>query len=116
MTILHAEELRDMTPAERQAELEDLDTELLNAQAVKAAGGMPENPGRIKEMRRTIARIKTIQREEGDLEEDIDTTAVEETETRVGGLFGGSADEDEEEAEADEAAAEDDGEAVEEEA
>jgi large subunit ribosomal protein L29 len=67
MTILYPEEIRDMTPAERANELEDLETELLNAQAVKAAGGMPDNPGRIKELRRTIARIKTIQREEGEL-------------------------------------------------
>ena len=66
--ILHPEEVRDMTPAERQAELEDLETELLNERAVQAAGGAPENPGRIGEVRRTIARIKTIQREEGDLE------------------------------------------------
>ncbi|MFT4881239.1 MAG: large subunit ribosomal protein L29 [Salinirussus sp.] len=68
MAILHADEVRDMTPAEREAELEDLETELLNEQAVKAAGGMPESPGRLKELRRTIARVKTIQREEGDLE------------------------------------------------
>jgi large subunit ribosomal protein L29 len=68
MTILHPVEIRDMTPAEREAELEDLETELLNANAVKAAGGMPENPGRIKEFRRAIARIKTIQREEGERE------------------------------------------------
>lgn len=65
--ILHPEELRDMTPAERQAELEEIETELLNARAVKAAGGAPENPGRIGELRRTIARIKTIQTEEGDV-------------------------------------------------
>jgi large subunit ribosomal protein L29 len=68
MTILHPKEIRDMTPAEREAELEQLETELLNAQSVKAAGGMPENPSRIKELRRTIARIKTIRNEEGDLE------------------------------------------------
>jgi len=68
MTILHPVEIRDMTPAEREAELEDLKTELLNAQSMKAAGAQPENPGRIKELRRTIARLKTIQREEGDLE------------------------------------------------
>ena len=68
MTILHPREIRDMTPAEREAELEQLETELLNAQSVKAAGGMPENPSRIKELRRTIARVKTIQREEGDIE------------------------------------------------
>ena len=69
MTILHPEEVRDMTPAEREVELEELETELLNAKAVKAAGGMPENPARIKELRQAIARIKTIQREEGDLAE-----------------------------------------------
>ncbi|MFC7056866.1 50S ribosomal protein L29 [Halovenus salina] len=68
MTVLHAAEIRDMTPAEREVELEDLETELLNAEAVKATGGMPENPARIKELRRAIARIKTIQQEEGDLE------------------------------------------------
>lgn len=68
MTILHPEELRDMTPAEREAELEELQTELLNAKSVQAAGGAPEDPGRIKEIRRAIARIKTIQREEGDIE------------------------------------------------
>lgn len=68
MAILHTQEIRDMTPAERQAELEDLETELLNAKAVQAAGGAPENPGRIGELKRTVARIKTIQREEGDSE------------------------------------------------
>ena len=66
MAILHADEIRDMTPAERQSELEELETELLNANAVQAAGGAPENPGRISELRRTIARIKTIQGEESD--------------------------------------------------
>ncbi|MFT4921766.1 MAG: large subunit ribosomal protein L29 [Haloarculaceae archaeon] len=68
MTILYPDEIRDMTPAERNAELEDLETELLNEEAMKAAGGMPESPGRIRELRKTIARIKTIQREEGDFE------------------------------------------------
>lgn len=71
MTILHTEEIRDMTPTERAAELEELETELLNSKAVQAAGGAPENPGRIKELRRTIARIKTIQKEEGDDVENI---------------------------------------------
>lgn len=69
MAILYTEEIRDMTPPERQAELEELETELLNAKAVQAAGGAPENPGRIGELRRTIARLKTIQVEEGDHDE-----------------------------------------------
>ncbi|MFC6717009.1 50S ribosomal protein L29 [Natrialbaceae archaeon GCM10025810] len=69
MAILHVEEIRDMTPVERREELEELETELLNAKSVLAAGGAPENPGRIGELGRTIARIKTVQREEGDLDE-----------------------------------------------
>ena len=69
MAILYAAEIRDMTPAEREAELEELETELLNSRAVQAAGGAPEDPGRIGELRRTIARLKTIRNEEGDLEE-----------------------------------------------
>jgi large subunit ribosomal protein L29 len=86
MTILYPAEIRDMTPAERQAELEDLETELLNAEAVKATGGMPDNPGRIAELRRTIARIKTIQREEGDAEQAF------ETETSPAPIAGGGGD------------------------
>jgi large subunit ribosomal protein L29 len=69
MAILHSAEIRDMTPAEREVEQEELETELLNSRAVQAAGGAPENPGRIRELRRTIARLKTIRREEGDLDE-----------------------------------------------
>ncbi|WP_256685467.1 50S ribosomal protein L29 [Halococcus qingdaonensis] len=69
MAILHSAEIRDMTPAEREVEQEELETELLNSRAVQAAGGAPDNPGRIKELRRTIARLKTIRREEGDLDE-----------------------------------------------
>ncbi|WP_254271826.1 50S ribosomal protein L29 [Haloarcula marina] len=70
MTVLHVQEVRDMTPAEREAELDELKTELLNARAVQAAGGAPENPGRIKELKKAIARIKTIQREAGDLQQE----------------------------------------------
>jgi large subunit ribosomal protein L29 len=69
MAILHSAEIRDMTPAEREVEQEERETELLNSRAVQAAGGAPENPGRIKELRRTIARLKTIRREEGDLDD-----------------------------------------------
>ena len=79
MTVIHAAEVRDMTPAERQAELEDLETELLNAVSAKAAGAQPENPGRIKELRKAIARIKTIQNEEGDSTGDESPEYLDET-------------------------------------
>lgn len=70
MTILYTEEIRDMTPAEREVELDDFETELLNARAVQATGGAPDNPARISELRKTIARIKTIQRESGDFDDE----------------------------------------------
>ena len=78
MTIIHPEELRDMTPAERQVELEELETELLNAKSLQAAGGVPEDPSKLKKLRRAIARIKTIQREEGDLDNSDDADGVTE--------------------------------------
>jgi len=56
MAILRVEEIRDMTPAEREEELEELETELLNQKSVLAAGGAPENPGRIKERTRSHRR------------------------------------------------------------
>jgi large subunit ribosomal protein L29 len=68
MAILHTEEIRDMTVSEREEELDELETELLNTKAVQAAGGAPDNPGRVSELKKTIARIKTIQTEEGDHE------------------------------------------------
>ncbi|WP_096389462.1 50S ribosomal protein L29 [Halopenitus persicus] len=70
MAILYPDEIRDMTAAEREVELEELETELLNLKAQQAAGGMPESPGRVGELKRTIARIKTIQGEEGDLDDE----------------------------------------------
>ncbi|OYR37970.1 50S ribosomal protein L29 [Halorubrum sp. Ib24] len=70
MAILYTDEIRDMTAAERQVELEELETELLNSKVQRAAGGMPESPGRVKELKKTIARIKTIQQEEGDFDDE----------------------------------------------
>lgn len=64
MAILRADEIRKMNPTERQEELDKLKLELIRERAIASAGGAPENPGRIKEIRRTVARIKTIQFDE----------------------------------------------------
>jgi len=71
MAILYTDEIRDMTAAAVRSNLRSSrETELLNSKAQRAAGGgMPESPGRVKEMKKTIARIKTIQAEEGDFDE-----------------------------------------------
>lgn len=66
MAILRAKEIRNMSREERIDELSKLEAELIRERAIASAGGAPENPGRIGELRRTIARIKTIQ---GELQE-----------------------------------------------
>lgn len=63
MAILRTKEIREMTPEERMDELEKMTGELIRERALASAGGAPENPGRIGELKRTIARIKTIQNE-----------------------------------------------------
>ena len=64
MAILRAKDIRAMSKEERAKQLKDLRNELLRQRAITATGGAPENPGKIGELRRTIARILTIQREE----------------------------------------------------
>jgi large subunit ribosomal protein L29 len=63
MAILRVDEIRKMNPDERLEEMDKLAMELIRERAVASAGGAPESPGKIKEIRRTIARIKTIQTE-----------------------------------------------------
>ncbi|MDK2825389.1 LSU ribosomal protein L29P [Methanolobus vulcani] len=63
MAILHMNEIRDMSPEERMDELEKMRDELIRERALSSAGGAPDNPGRIGELRKTVARIKTVQRE-----------------------------------------------------
>ncbi len=64
MAILRSDEIRKMNPDERQDELDKILMELIRERAVASAGGAPESPGKMKEIRRTIARIKTIQMEQ----------------------------------------------------
>ena len=63
MAILRGEEIRKMNANEQSEELDKLKMELIRERAIASAGGAPESPGRIREIRRTIARIKTIQKE-----------------------------------------------------
>lgn len=63
MAILRPSEIRDMSIEEMRAKLRELRAELARERAVAAAGGSLENPGRIRELRRTIARILTIMKE-----------------------------------------------------
>ena len=63
MSIFRTEEIRRMGEKERNEELESLMKDLLHERGVIATGGSADNPGRVGEIRKTIARIKTVQRE-----------------------------------------------------
>jgi large subunit ribosomal protein L29 len=63
MAILRADEIRDMSLDEMRSKLREFRSELTRERSVAAAGGSLENPARIRELRRTIARILTIMKE-----------------------------------------------------
>ena len=55
-------EIRDMNPDEQVEKIKSLKEELFNLRFQHATGQL-ENPMRIREVKRSIAQIKTIQRE-----------------------------------------------------
>jgi len=59
---MKAGELRDLSDDESRAKLKELQEELFNLR-FQLATGQIENVGRIRTVRRDIARLKTIQRE-----------------------------------------------------
>ena len=64
MPILRMDEIRDMDTEGRQERLQELRTELIKIKTMIRAGGSVENPGRVKALRKTIARILTVMNEE----------------------------------------------------
>jgi large subunit ribosomal protein L29 len=65
MAILRVDDIRDMDVSEIDEKIEELKQELLKINTTIASGGAPENPGKIKAIRRTIARMKTIRAQKG---------------------------------------------------
>ena len=64
MARLSAKDIRALTLTERKKKLDELYNEMSNIRVEVATGGGTENPYRIQNVRRAIARILTIQREE----------------------------------------------------
>lgn len=65
--VLKAKEIRGLTSEERKQKLKELKEELMHERGVSAMGGSPPSPGKIRQIRMTIAKILTIMREEGEL-------------------------------------------------
>jgi len=64
MPILRVSEIRKMSNEERKRRLTELRTELMRMRTMTEAGGAIDNPSRIREIKRTIARILTVINEE----------------------------------------------------
>jgi len=75
---MKASEVRDLSDKERQEKIDDLQQEFFNLKFQLATGKI-ENPGRLRLMRRDIARIKTIQKELAAKSADGDESKQEES-------------------------------------
>lgn len=60
MAILKTREIRDMDTSELNEKITDLQKELVEERGQIEVGGFADNPGRIGEMKKTIAKIKTV--------------------------------------------------------
>ena len=63
---LKAKEIREFTPEKRREKLDELKSELMHERGVAAMGGSPPSPGKIRQIRMSIAKILTIMQEEGE--------------------------------------------------
>jgi large subunit ribosomal protein L29 len=65
--VLKAKELRQMTSEERSKKLRELKEELMHERGISAMGGSSPSPGKIRQLRQSVARILTIMKEAGEL-------------------------------------------------
>ncbi len=64
MPILRMSQIREMSREDQEKRLEEFRTELSKVNTMIKAGGSIENPGRVKALKKTIARVLTVMREE----------------------------------------------------
>ena len=67
MAILKMREIRYMTKSQRENQLKNLQKDLAHLRGALATGGSIEKPSRVKEIKKTIARIITVMKENGEL-------------------------------------------------
>ncbi len=79
MALLRTKEIRAMDAAAREKKLRELRDELMHERGVAAMGGAPPNPGKIRALRKNIARIHPI----GPLEGPAAGTAAPPAETKA---------------------------------
>ena len=70
MKIITAEQVRQMDDRERERKLVDLREELMILYSTQTGGGVSDNPAKAKMLRKQVARILTIIKEEELQEEE----------------------------------------------
>lgn len=63
MILMRIDDLRKLKPEDQEKRLKELKLELLKEKGNIEMGGNVKNPGRIKTIRRDIARLLTLKRE-----------------------------------------------------
>jgi len=63
MSLLKMSELRAMNKDELEDTLKQIKADLMQERGLASMGGAPPNPGKLKSLRKNIARILTIQSE-----------------------------------------------------
>lgn len=63
MPLIKTAEIRKMSDEEKKETLRKLRDDLLHERGQAAMGGAPESPGRIRALRKNIARILTVMNE-----------------------------------------------------
>ena len=61
MSLKKSSDIREMQPEERDSRLVELRSELMNERGIASMGGQPTSPGRMRAIKRQIARIMTIE-------------------------------------------------------
>jgi large subunit ribosomal protein L29 len=64
MPILRIKDIRGMSSEDRSKRLAEFRTELLRLKTMISAGGTVDNPARVRQLRRAVAKILTIEREQ----------------------------------------------------
>lgn len=63
MPILRKREIRQLLPEEREKKLSELRTELTQLRTKVKSGGNVDNVARVRELRKTVARLLTVSHE-----------------------------------------------------
>lgn len=69
MAILRKRDIAQLLPEERRKKVSELRAELTTIRTQVKSGGTVDNPARVRELRRTVARLLTLENSKGQSKE-----------------------------------------------